>query len=302
MFWIRLPIKRSRLFIIIIITVNFILLLHRLSVIQSRERAEIQLNIYTDKDIDNWRFSTNYDWPFYRRKVLRDDFWNENIEKNALGNIEFKDYWPIVENSTNYVLYECLNMDLCGGWGNRLQGILVSYFLALMSRRQLIINIQKPCDLKTFFKPNLVHWDKNISNGLVKVYDYIDSYPDKISPSDLNNLLKDLLDSTVKVVSFKTGQFGYLKYFSIQRQFRELLLNRGFRENDLIHFNYLQLPLKVSQLTMTIRKKEIHFHKCANTQTNKKKSFFLHFFNNAIIIIEFTQNLYSLYSHSVQRL
>ncbi|CAD5112632.1 DgyrCDS1847 [Dimorphilus gyrociliatus] len=238
------------------------------------------------KEIKVWRSELAYNWPSYRRNLSKDDLWNENIEDNALKNILFKRYWPIVHNSTKYVLYECLKADLCGGWGNRLQGILVAYFLALISERQLLVNIAKPCNLTSYLKSNLIHWDTDIPNGERRDHNFLDSYPDNIEPFRFNELLTNLFDDSIQIVSFKTGQFGYLKYFSVQQQFRQLLLSHGFRDDDLTNFNYLQLPLKYNIYDLLFkpqpsmqRKKDEFFRKlngnkliCAHLRTGDSKS------------------------------
>ena len=55
------------------------------------------------------------------------------------------------------VRYECLSN--CGGWADRLKGIMSAYGLALLSDKQfkIKIKIRHPCELEMFFEPNVVN-------------------------------------------------------------------------------------------------------------------------------------------------
>ncbi|XP_005110247.1 uncharacterized protein LOC101849567 [Aplysia californica] len=64
-------------------------------------------------------------------------------------------------NSDRYLIYRCdsESMSGCGGWADRLKGILLGYNIANLTGRALKIEILKPmCDLSLYLAPNKVDW------------------------------------------------------------------------------------------------------------------------------------------------
>lgn len=62
---------------------------------------------------------------------------------------------------TNYLsdktmIYSCESF--CGGWGDRLRGIMSVYILALLSNRHFMIDMNYPCDVLKVLQPNYVNW------------------------------------------------------------------------------------------------------------------------------------------------
>lgn len=57
-----------------------------------------------------------------------------------INTIQFKK--PIKDK---YVIYECTNENLCGGWGDRLKGIMSSYAWSLITNRKFLIKHTRPC-------------------------------------------------------------------------------------------------------------------------------------------------------------
>ena len=61
------------------------------------------------------------------------------------------------DNATGKTLtYSCKS--LCGGFGDRMRGIMVGYILALITDRHFMIHMTFPIDLVEFLRPNLYHW------------------------------------------------------------------------------------------------------------------------------------------------
>ncbi|RNA22600.1 hypothetical protein BpHYR1_005040 [Brachionus plicatilis] len=56
------------------------------------------------------------------------------------------------------IQYECLQSDLCGGWADRLKGILSTYAFSLITNRKFVIKITKNCDLESILVPNKIDW------------------------------------------------------------------------------------------------------------------------------------------------
>ena len=55
------------------------------------------------------------------------------------------------------VIYECYGG--CGGWADRLKGIMSSYAWSLITDRYFIIHHSKPCQLTEFLLPNEYNWN-----------------------------------------------------------------------------------------------------------------------------------------------
>lgn len=66
-----------------------------------------------------------------------------------------------------YILYECSGNGLCGGLADRFKGIINAYAWSLFTKRQLIVNISKPCNFINLMVPNRVKWDTDLKH-LVK--------------------------------------------------------------------------------------------------------------------------------------
>ncbi|XP_041369817.1 uncharacterized protein LOC121383786 [Gigantopelta aegis] len=62
--------------------------------------------------------------------------------------------------SARYIIYECNKNGLCGGWGDRLAGIVSSYLISLITNRTFGISITAPaCNLTDYFEPHLIDWN-----------------------------------------------------------------------------------------------------------------------------------------------
>ncbi|CAH1776268.1 unnamed protein product [Owenia fusiformis] len=61
-----------------------------------------------------------------------------------------------------YMVYECskeVPRRVCGGLGDRIKGITVTYIWALLTNRSFIIRHEIPCDLEKFLIPNEIQWN-----------------------------------------------------------------------------------------------------------------------------------------------
>jgi hypothetical protein len=54
-----------------------------------------------------------------------------------------------------YIVYECTNENICGGWGDRLKGIMSAYAISLLTDRYFLIYHVRPCLLTNFFEPSI---------------------------------------------------------------------------------------------------------------------------------------------------
>jgi hypothetical protein len=58
--------------------------------------------------------------------------------------------------SDKTMIYSC--QSFCGGWGDRLRGILSAYILSLLTNRRFMIDMNYPCDILKVIQPNFVNW------------------------------------------------------------------------------------------------------------------------------------------------
>ncbi|XP_067686687.1 uncharacterized protein [Haliotis asinina] len=64
-------------------------------------------------------------------------------------------------SNTKYLIYRCAKSDLCGGWSDRLKGILMGFYISIATRRKFGIDITSlPCNLTSFLTPNSVPWNE----------------------------------------------------------------------------------------------------------------------------------------------
>ncbi|CAF0755482.1 unnamed protein product [Didymodactylos carnosus] len=60
------------------------------------------------------------------------------------------------KNPKKYLVYVC--HENCGGWGDRLRGIMSVFMMSLMLDRNFQIEITHPCNLTRILKPNFYNW------------------------------------------------------------------------------------------------------------------------------------------------
>ena len=82
------------------------------------------------------------------------NFWTESVIS------ECKDeYFAVQSDENKYVQYVCTSTNhVCGGWADRLKGILASYALSLILDRKFLIKITQPCHIESILEPNKVDW------------------------------------------------------------------------------------------------------------------------------------------------
>jgi hypothetical protein len=66
----------------------------------------------------------------------------------------------VTVDNTKYVQYICDNA--CGGWGDRLKGIISTFMLSLVLERKFLMKVEHPCDMKYFFKDYDEYWGEPI--------------------------------------------------------------------------------------------------------------------------------------------
>lgn len=121
---------------------------------------------------------------FYSNKYLR----NNSIQKTIQSPYKLK-----LHNLTNqqikYVRFECVS-NVCGGWSDRIDGILSSFAFALIQKRKFLIRITQPCLINDLLEPNLIEWNETVNLNAHNLY-AIDGHEfiKQLKTIDLNNHL-----------------------------------------------------------------------------------------------------------------
>lgn len=86
---------------------------------------------------------------------VSDIFKDKYIKEIYLKNVSVDDKNDCMKKK--FLVYKC-SKSLCGGWGDRLKGIVTSFLLALLTNRVFVIDMTKPCELEQFLKHDIYNW------------------------------------------------------------------------------------------------------------------------------------------------
>ncbi|XP_021374164.1 uncharacterized protein LOC110463691 [Mizuhopecten yessoensis] len=66
---------------------------------------------------------------------------------------------------TRYIVYDCSNAweGDCGGWSDRIAGIMTTFVISILAKRRFLINFDKPCFLRDYVVPAFFDWQYNPS-------------------------------------------------------------------------------------------------------------------------------------------
>ena len=130
-----------------------------------------------------------------------------------------------------YLVYECQSS--CGGWADRLKGIISVFALSLLTNRQFIINITNPCNFSQLFVPNEVNWDPSpiVLQGNATTTRITCMTAANIECIELFTLKKSkLLDESGVLIIRTNRDFIHFPYEN--KDLREKILNLGFSPNN----------------------------------------------------------------------
>ena len=108
--------------------------------------------------------------------IFKSYYNNDNINKHPLE--DEKEEEEIILNNLNdekYIMYSCHINDSneCGGWGDRVKGIMSAYWWSILSGRKLILNVNKPCELSKILEPNKINWNIKLNKTNISNYSEI---------------------------------------------------------------------------------------------------------------------------------
>lgn len=108
--------------------------------------------------------------------------------------------FPDYQNTSKILAYRCRIR--CGGWADRLKGIVEVYMLSLLAKRRFAILMKEPSDLENFLTPNILDWrlseddiknattkgevdNKKLHDAMAVKYELADIDPEKIFKEDI---------------------------------------------------------------------------------------------------------------------
>ena len=133
--------------------------------------------------------------------------------------------------SKKYLRYECDGSG-CGGWADRLKGILSSYAFALLTDRQFSLKMTQPCNLDQIFLPNKIDYREtaiNLINETNHVYLHLidqNEFREKANEINLLDLHKDK-----EVIHIKTNNI-LINKFSENKYLKEKINQLGFKPDE----------------------------------------------------------------------
>lgn len=105
-----------------------------------------------------------------------------------------------------FLVYKC-DECCCGGWGDRLKGIVSSFLLALLTERVFIINMKQPCDLESILDHRIYDWSickefihSTSDKKLVNIIKPVDKLEPDISDEDFDDVwYEKIVEITTRV-------------------------------------------------------------------------------------------------------
>jgi hypothetical protein len=141
-------------------------------------------------------------------------------------------------SSANYIQYSCHGR--CGGFADRLKGIMSAYALSLISNRSFLIDMQWPCPIDDMFDTSQVNWrprskklDKRTSETRMKI-GYGRSEYLKIRKT---NIL-DLLANSSNLLSIESGAM-FMNAFADNPFLKKRINELGFKDPSKFKLQYV---------------------------------------------------------------
>ena len=136
------------------------------------------------------------------------------------------------------IQYSCTVPWECGGWADRLKGIMSTYALSLLLNRTFSIQITQPCPLEKILLPNRINWNSVKNSPWLKYefhtgHDY--RYLDHIKTANFYRYLNSFHKHPF--IEYKTGMMltvGLSKTPSLEARIAEL----GYPDQNLFQINH----------------------------------------------------------------
>jgi hypothetical protein len=179
---------------------------------------------------------------------------NTNNNNNNNKSITSTSRFLKISKLNKYIIYECKFH--CGGWADRLKGIMSLYALSLLTNRHFLIDIRTPCNFSNLFMPNKIDWlpeHSLLQNNKRTYIECLNNFePECIAKA--NYFLDD--KHQLPVIAIKSNQEWFTN-FSKNSLFHSKILNLGFNSTQLfkLHLVFHQFYKKLFRLTPHMEKK-----------------------------------------------
>ncbi|OWF48781.1 uncharacterized protein LOC110452660 [Mizuhopecten yessoensis] len=156
-----------------------------------------------------------------RKVTLFHDLQNKNLAADSSNCplIAFHRENKVLTNysgqGTKYIVYDCskARKGYCGGWSDRMAGIMTTFIISILTKRHFLINFDTPCLLQDYVTPAHFDWQYNSSILLNRTssFQYL---PDNSLRNKANDMRGDDLNSYFKDdVAFLRMNRDYINYF-----------------------------------------------------------------------------------------
>jgi hypothetical protein len=189
--------------------------------------------------------------------IFKSYYNNDNINKHPLE--DEKEEEEIILNNLNdekYIMYSCHINDSneCGGWGDRVKGIMSAYWWSILSGRKLILNVNRPCELSKILEPNKINWNIKLNKTNISNYSEITLF--KFNDDDFKNELRyiDLtkFHSDKNLIILKTNRNFVWSFANTKVPSHvQMILKLGYNNTKQIDmpFTYRNVNSKLFKLT-----------------------------------------------------
>lgn len=170
-----------------------------------------------------------------------------------------------------FIQYECSENDICGGWADRLKGLMSTFAFSLITDRTFLIKMTKNCDLKNILEPNEINWDHNIivsKKISSKVLKYAWNYALSDQFKKEKEILSNETDNSLLIV--KSG-FMFSDALSENPNFTEKIKKLGYNQTKFkIAYLFKEWYKKLFKLNNRLEKKLEKFLKKLKPLNNSK--------------------------------
>ncbi len=202
-----------------------------------------------------------------------------NLAKNLLAKSLKKDRLisDVCVNNKKYIRFEC-KKPLCGGWADRLRGLMSAYILANFTKREFLIDIDHPCSLSLMLQPNVIKWNEKIrchDFGKTNIKNNFTSLRlNKIDDTDFQSFLRNLnifeyfKDTNLFIVRTNND---WIREFSFNKHLNESIHQFGYKpQNFKLYSFFRKLYNDLFKLTPSLQKRYNEFLKEAKPDNQTK--------------------------------
>lgn len=169
-----------------------------------------------------------------------------------------------------YVEFQCTGL-WCGGWADRIDGIMGAMALALIQNRTFLIKITQPCLINHALKSNIIKWDQSVKSANVFLTEHfiyaIDNFAirQELSTLDWTTHL-----SNVNIIKIKNNQ-DWLKALSSNVKLKDRIKQLGYEpEKFRTPFLFNEWYSKLFNLSPKLENDYKNFLKQAKPTSNTK--------------------------------